>query len=560
MVIFNIDDLSYFAPTDWDRENIRMVHELDPSRIVTFNCITPPHAPNIKDDPFKLHILPFDDTFHYHGWLAPYHFAEQAGYIDRYYNNPRYYLRYILDTTSFAMGDSLYPVPEDEIIFYGEEGGFGTMMRLEKIKNELARTGADGWREREHLDWFNAYDRFLDESGLRSSFPTVDNLTMALGETMHYFHGRIIENVRISNKSDAYVINGWASAMTHTDIVDTYRNPSADPAILRYYMQPLYIAVKLRDKVLPSGSVPVADIFIVNEKNLSGKYTLELAFENPSGDVVFSENFNVRVLGGEEYGQLLLEEIRLPNIKQAGYYTLRATLCDGKNRIVVTGHDEIFAVDYMNGPGIKGSVAVIDTSGIINAFLDEARGVTFSDLDPFGPEPEYIVIGAHDYNTVRRLGIVKNVRSTWPIMDMVANGTTLIVLDQADRWAEQMSEYYHKSVKYSGSEHFGDNGRLFVGNSILLNELPINQAMNWEYQVFYQGDVWGLKLSPRGMKTIVGIAPQNSANIHSALVSVPYGTGQIILSTLNILPELSSEKPQSAIAKKLMLNLLEYSK
>ena len=196
----------------------------------------------------------------------------------------------------------------------------------------------------------------------------------------------------------------------------------------------------------------------------------------------------------------------------------------------------------------------------INAFLDEARGITFSDLDPSSPEPDYIVIGAHNYNTVRRLGIVKNVRSTWPIMDMVANGTTLIVLDQADRWAEQMSEYYYKSVKYSGSRHMGDNGRLFVSNSTLLNELPKKKAMNWEYQVFYRGDVWGLKLALQGMETIVGIAPQRSDDIHSALVRVPYGTGQIILSTLNILPELSSKRPQSAVAKKLFLNLLEYSK
>jgi hypothetical protein len=186
--------------------------------------------------------------------------------------------------------------------------------------------------------------------------------------------------------------------------------------------------------------------------------------------------------------------------------------------------------------------------------------VTFNDLDPFGTEPEYIIIGAHDYRTVRNLGIVKNVRSTWPIMDMVANGTTLIILEQADRWAEQMSQYYHKSVKYSGSEHFGDDGRLFVGKSPLLTDLPINQAMNWEYQVFYQGDVWGLKLSPRGIENIVGIAPQNTDSIHSALVRVPYGTGQINLSTLNILPELKSEKPQSAVAKKLLLNLLEYSR
>ncbi len=562
LVIINMDDLSKHPPTDWDFENLRMIHDLDPSRIKTFNCINPPHAPNIKDDPFKLHMLPYDDTMYYHGWIAPYHFFEQAGYVDKYYNNPRYYLRYILDNSSRAMGDSLYPVEKDEIIFYGEEGGFGTMMRLEKIKNELAVTGADGWREGEHLDWFETYDAFLDESGFRRIFPTVDHLTLALGETMHYVHGRTIENTRISNKSDAYVINGWASAMTHTDIVDTYRNPTADIGILKHYMQPLYLAVKIRDKVMPAGlrSIGIADIFIVNEENLRGRHTLKLTFTGPSGDVIHSETVDVRVEGGEEYGQLLLEELVLPPVTENGAHILNAELRDNSGTIRATGYDKIFTADYMSGPGITGHVAVIDTSGAINALVREARGVTLEPFDPFGYEPDIIVVGAHNYNRVRQLGVVEGTRSMWPIMDMVANGTTLIVLANAEQWAEQMSAYYHKSIKYTDRKSFGDSGRLFVGDSVLFTGLPQCCAMNWEYQIFYDRNVIGLGIGKKGVETVVGISCQNTDAIHNALTRVPYGEGEIILSTLNLLPELTSERPQAAVAKKLFLNMLEYAR
>ena len=554
MVIFNLDDWSYSEPNDWDRENIRMVHTLDPSRIITFNCISIPAVPNVKDNPFKLHMLPFDDTFHYHGWLDPYHFAPQAGYVDQYYNNPRYYLRNILDPDRNTMGDSLDVVPKDEIIFYGEEGAFGTIVSLEKIKNELARTGASGWRESEHLAWFNSYDRFLDESGMRSSFPTVDDLTMALGVNLHYFHGRIIENTRIMNTADSYVLNGWASASTNTDIVDAYRNPTADPSILRHYTQPLYIAVKIRDKVLPAGATQIADIFIVNEKNLKGNHTLELVYKNPEGNIIFSKSYKSKILGGEEFGQLLVEDVRLPEVASPGYYVLRATLKDGKGSVKATGFDDIFTVDYKTGPGIKGTVAVIDTSGVINSFLKKARGITLPEFDPIGQVPDCIVFGAHDYRRIMSIRDKRWARAVQPIMEMVKNGTTLVILDNADSWASS-----RLPVKYTGMVNWGSRGRQFVGDSSLIQGLPKSQAMNWEYQVFYQRDVRGLSLSPVGVETIVGFAGQHTDEIAMALCRVPYGNGHIILSTLRILPELLSEKPQSATAKKLFMNLLEYS-
>ena len=551
MVIFNLDDLSYAEPSGYDMENIRLVHELDPSRIVTYNCIIRPKIPNFKDDPMKLHMLPFDDTFHYHGWTSPYHLIRYGCYLDEYYRNPRYYLRYVIDPVA-DMGDSLHPMAEDEIIFFGEEGAIGAPVRLEKIKNELARTGADGWREGEHLDRYASYDRFLDASGLRSSFPTVDHLTMALGVNMHYFHGRILENTRISNKTDAYVLNGWASGGTHTDLVDAYRNPTADTSILRHYTQPLYVAVKLRDKVLPVNASTVADIFIVNEVNLRGNLKLTLELHDPGGHSIFSKTTGVNISGGEEFGQLVAEYIHLPTVEKPGYYTLSAVLCDTKGTVKATGRDKIFAVDYLSGILPKSTVSVIDTSGTVANFLNKA-GKRTSGFDPNGPPVDFLVIGEHDFNKVRNLGREKNTRTMDLILERVANGTTLIVLDQADRWAQRLGT----SVVYSGSVHRGNGGRLFVGTDNVLRGLPQSQGMNWEYQVFYRGDVWGLRLAQQGIETIAALASEHSGEILDAVCRIRFGTGQIILSTLRILPELGSEKPQSAVAKKLFINMLE---
>ena len=90
---WNLDDWSYNEPNNWDYENISMVHDLDPSRIVTFNCIQAPVDSIRPQNPFQLHMLPFDSTHYYDGWYDPYHFAAQEGYVDEYYNNPRYYAR-----------------------------------------------------------------------------------------------------------------------------------------------------------------------------------------------------------------------------------------------------------------------------------------------------------------------------------------------------------------------------------------------------------------------------------------------------------------------------------
>ena len=191
---------------------------------------------------------------------------------------------------------------------------------------------------------------------------------------------------------------------------------------------------------------------------------------------------------------------------------------------------------------------MLDNSGAINSFLKDARGITFPEFDPKGPDLDFIIVGSHDYNKTGRA-------LYYEIMDRVVNGATLIILDQADRWAQRMDGIYsHKSIQYIRSFHWGNRGRLFAGKSKYLQGLPHSQSMNWEYQVFYKGDVWGIGMGRRGTEPIVCLAAEHRGEIVNALTRIPFGNGEIFLCTLQILRELASDSPQSSVAKKLFLN------
>jgi len=539
MIIYNLKNEAQLPPDEDDIQNMKMVHELDPSRILTYNSDRNrdiEYYERLEEDPYKLHMKPFDDKLYYHGWWDHHHWFEYAGYVDEMYNNPLFYLRGVVNAPRAPVpADSLYRLDESEIIFWGEEGAFGTMVRLEKIRDELMVTGATGFRELEHLDWFDAYNQFLDDSGFRSAYPTVDALTMSMGENLHYFHGRNIENIRISNIADAININGWGSASTRTDIVDMYRNFTGDPSILQHYTKPLYVAVKIRDKVLPAGSVPVADFWIINEENLHGKNTLEISLDDPEGRTIFTKKFTIDIKGGEEFGQLLVEGIQLPAVRDPGYYMLNAAITND-GYVKATGFDGIFAVDYISGPGFSRNCAVIEDGSVVKDFLRAARGVTVQTYSPTASSLDIIIVGAHDFGDSG--GDIYS-----DVLNRVANGTKLIVLDHGDLWAEQMNGVL-KNVpaiyQGGGIQNRRNSGRYFVGKSLFLHGLPEAKSMSWEYQCFYRtvvgerrsSDYAGIRLHHWGSDTIVALGAQNTKEILSALSHIQVGKGQIFLSTM----------------------------
>jgi len=563
MVIYNLKNEAELLPDEDDIQNTQMVHELDPSRIITYNSDRNRQIPynEVKEnDPNKLHMRPFDEKLHYTGWWDHHHWYAYAGYVDINYNNPQFYLRGVINAPRAPMPqDSLYRLDKSEVIFFGEEGAFGTMVRLGKIKNDLEGTGATGFREQEHIDWFIHYDRFLDETGYRSAYKSVDELTLSLGRNLHYFHGRNIENVRMSNIADAYNMNGWGSASTRTDVVDMYRNPTADPAILQHYTQPLYVAVKLRNKVVPTGAGPIADFFIINEKYIKGEHTLSVELKSPDGKVIFTREVEVDVAGGEEFGQLIFEGLKLPSLETRGYYVVEASLLQN-NELVAEGFDEIYTVDYMRGTRSTPGISVIETDGIVKDFLLQSRNVSGTSYQEGSYDSDVIVIGSHDPENID-MDLVESV------FDRVSQGATLIVLENADFYAGMVQSKLRIRPPYykgGGIIRRGNRGRQFVGNSPYLDGLPQAQGMSWEYQYFYSAEpairgpiVSGLRLDTRYSEWIVSLGAQNTKDILCSLNRIKLGKGQVFLSTLNILPGLVSEQPSSAVAKKLFLNLIE---
>ncbi|MBT4484781.1 MAG: hypothetical protein HOC71_14010, partial [Candidatus Latescibacteria bacterium] len=461
------------------------------------------------------------------------------GYTDNYYNNPRDYLRY--------NGNA------EEIVFWGEDGGIYGPPRVQLIKEYYDTSdGPLGWQGRHFIEWYLAYDEFLTGSGFREFFPDVDAFTVSLGNTTLYYHGRIIENVRIGNLGDCYTINGWAAphVSNQAEVADLYRNPVGDPEIISRYCNPLYVAVKLRDKVVPVGSAVTADFFLVNDKGLNGPHTLTVTLEHNGEKCGFEKTLKAKIKGNEDYGQLLVENVEIKLDENPGYYSVRAALHDRKGKIKAEGSDDIFTVD-IRGAKIPTKGAVVDTSGAINRMLAKTLNFTLPRFTSETTDPDYIIIGPNTYRNANQIASV---------MDCVANGATAVVIADADRFAEFLTTADHmQAIEYRGSYRI-NKGNFIAGKHGLLSGLPQAQAFNWEYQAFYNlrgHNVHALRL--KGGETVVAAVADRKKEVFTALSIIPFGRGKIILSTLSILPHLNSDTPQSVVAKRLFLNFLMYA-
>jgi hypothetical protein len=345
-----------------ERRDLLAAHRLDPSRSFTLSSSWAKRVDEPED--IKAHLRPFDDEIHFTGWFDNHHAGGPEVWRQSLYLNPeRYYNR----TTN-----------RNEIVYWGEEGAISSPPRLAKIKAALDASPTPGWDGGTYLDWYRRFDEFLTRKNLRSAFPDVDALTTAMGAVSLFHQGRKIEQMRLNDVTDGYAINGWEaeSIENHSGIVDCWRNPKADPAILAYYNQPLYVAVKPRSSFTQiPGSVPV-DFYVINEKNIRGPHQLKIIVRNPSGQEVFTNEIPVTLTGGEVFGEALATNISIPLADAAGLFRIEAELSDAANGpAVATGHEQVLAVDWRSGK-LSRRGATWENSPRVRTFLAKEKQVS----------------------------------------------------------------------------------------------------------------------------------------------------------------------------------------
>jgi len=393
-----------------ERTDMTDAHKLDPSRVITLSSAWATLVDQPQD--IKAHMRPFDSEIHFTGWYDNHHAGGPEVWKQTLYRSP---MSYYNRTTNRA-----------EIIYWGEEGAISTPPRLQEIKDALEASPTKGWDGGLYLDWYKRFDDFLTRKDLRGAFKNVEAFTTSMGTVSLYHQGRKIEVMRMTDVADGYAVNGWEaeSVENHSGIVDDWRNPKGDPAIMAYYNQPLYIAVMPRSQFAQIPGEVVVDFYAINEKNLHGAHTLMVKVRDPAGHTIFTNEIPVTLSGGEVYGELLASDVKIPVVGATGMFRIEAALTlrgkahsneggsrgdalpltpalspgerengtqtsgksttpggseiaanNGKGSIVASGHDEVLAVDWKSDK-IGGQGATWESQPQVQNFLAKEKGVT----------------------------------------------------------------------------------------------------------------------------------------------------------------------------------------
>ncbi len=358
------------------RKDMKMAHEIDPSRTIVR---TSGWAKVVDlDDPFKLHMRPFDTIPYLKGWYDFHRAGGPHTWMQSFYNSPKNY----------------YSITSNkrEIVYWGEEGALSTPGRVEMIKSSLDKNPTTGWDGVMYLDQYNDFKSFFESKKLNTGFSNVDALTKSMGNISFEHQGRKIEHSRINNLTDGYAINGWESEIleNHSGVVDCYRNPKGDPEILAYYNQPLYIAVKTRKQVANTLTPVETDFYIVNEKDLKGAHTLHIKAKNSIGEEIFSKDIAVTISGSDVFGELIAEAITIPNSKVTGMVSIEAELSNSRGEIVAKGRDQILVVNWKDEK-LQGNGAVWEPSLVVREFLANQTDAKVQAYSPKLPKLDWMI-------------------------------------------------------------------------------------------------------------------------------------------------------------------------
>ena len=70
------------------------------------------------------------------------------------------------------------------------KGLYHHLLVWKKIKEDLEKYSYKGWDGREFLRWYDEFNEFLDAKQLRTVYPTVDDLCVAMGTVSYEHQGR----------------------------------------------------------------------------------------------------------------------------------------------------------------------------------------------------------------------------------------------------------------------------------------------------------------------------------------------------------------------------------
>ena len=149
------------------------------------------------------------------------------------------------------------------------------------------------------------------------------------------------------------------------------------------------------------------------------------------------------------------------------------------------------------------------------------------------------------------------------IIDRVKNeGTNLVIIDNAASWMELIAKNV-PGVKYTDKFVVGSNwlgGIHFVNKHPLFKDLPVNQGLDWPYEMVVKNGNERIGIQMEGEELVAGAYHCYPQQLGTAVGVIACGKGKIIFSTLDIYNSLQEKESTAEVARKLLLNYIEFAK
>ncbi|MGQ0553550.1 MAG: PA14 domain-containing protein [Planctomycetota bacterium] len=395
VVIWNLINEAIDPPDEQQRADFLAAQALDPSRAITY---TSGWAPTTGDDPLKLHARPFAEAAT-SGWWDSHNAPGPGVSRDEHWQGPDQHLRRSENRA--------------EIVFWGEEGAIAAPARLDlTAPSHWARRKQGlslGWDGTSTLAARRGFEQWLaargGAAGAGAGFAPLADLLQGAGDVALDYQARTLENVRLGDVADGYVVNGWECEPfeNHSGIVDLWRNPKGRAERLAAANAAAVLVVKLRQSVLPAGGwvspaaraevTVLADIGLIDESARAGSQELQLALRDESGATLWAERRDVTVQGGLVFGELLARDVSVRAALEPGRYALTARLVGAPAEL--SGSDELLIVDWRSQALPVDGARLEKTSELADFFAQagrEALPLYHDGLPPLG----FVLVGDVD--------------------------------------------------------------------------------------------------------------------------------------------------------------------
>ncbi len=535
----------------------RLMHALDPSRIITFYSGGDPKICQVLMQPYSDDISYGSKTLAYAGWRDTHTCGGPCSYMDWLYKSPTDFFQRQKDRDHKIIGA------------WGEMLGAATPDDYDQIVHSFDAAHPTGYELDDMTKILAGYHGFLDKYGFRKAFPTDSSLFQAIGYRMYYFWQRIIAQSRVDNCNDDLVISGWESTTidNHSGLVDNHRYFKGDPKVLAKACQPEMLFIQPRRMIVALGDKDLVDVFLINETNRTGPQTLEFTAKNSDGSTAFTTKKEVSAVGGDTFGQLLAEAVEVP-ASAVGMLNLEATLtASDPGAMPLKGNDQVEVIDVAGAP-ILPNIAVVEPNQEVTKTLTDVFRVTpvkladaaasakldaivlatkLGGTDLYGQPP--LPKNAKPGDQRAPAEITKDVFAS-ALQRVHDDGTRLVLWPDNNQRAEGFAKELAKAKVVTFSGMIGNLGApwfgswYFVRQHWLLGGLPADCAMDWRYGMSaFNGPAWtrddpkgthcdGVLFDAPGMEVFVGYGADHNAKVGTGGCLIPYGKGQIVFYCL----------------------------